>query len=542
MAGTRPGSALAPASARQMMSRLTTNQRVGLVVAFAVTVGGLLFMSQMGGSGPMALLFSDLDAGAAASAVSELEARGVPYELTDGGSSIRVPADDVLGMRVALASSGVVDSDDGWELLDNQGLTASDFTQWTGYQRALEGELARTIAVIDGIKSANVHLVMPRNDLFTGDDIMPTASVLLQTGGVNLSSSQIRAIVNLVSNSVEGLNADMVSITDERGRPLASPGTGISGGGGDAAMEMQAAFETKLESELEQVLSAVAGPGNAVAAVTAQLDLNSSQVVTETFGKLEEGEAATIRRESNQTERYRGDGAELDAGVLGPEDEIIEGEEAEAGEGVQYDSTEADIEYDNDKTISTIETAPGTIRSLSVAVVMNENSVDAGLQGELESVVAAAVGFDADRGDTLALSFQPFSEDYQPPNALVFADDEDEDDDEGGLTSLLPLIRMGVIGLIALVATILTAFFAVRGRQTKIISLDSEELNSDEDLQAIGAAAVAALGAGEGNRSEPGDLITLIESQPDDVAGLLRSWMADDGSGDDRNLQSGAGR
>ncbi len=526
MAGTRTGTALAPVSARQMVNRLTMNQRIGLVVAFVVTVGGLLFMSQIGGDGPMALLFSDLDAGAAASAVSELEARGVAYELTDGGSAIRVPADQVLDMRVALASSGAVDSADGWKLLEQQGLTASDFSNRATYLRALQGELAKTISVIDGINSAKVHLVMPEDDLFAGDDVMATASVLLQTGGTNLRNSQVRAIVNLVANSVEGLTAEMVSITDERGQILAAPGAGISGAGGGEAMEMQTAFENKLEAELVQMLSAIAGPGNAVASVTAQLDFNASQVTTKIYEKPEEGQESPVLRESNRSERYQGDGAELDTGVLGPEDEIVEGDDLAAGEGVVYTLDEFEVERGVGETITNTETAAGAIRSLSVAVIIDAG-VDAGLQGELESVVAAAVGFDPDRGDTLALSFQPFSENYQPPGKIAFGEDDGEPTEESGPSSLLPLIRMAVIGLIALAATVLTALFGLRGRQAKVISLDPGELTSDEDLQAIGAAAVAALGAGEG-RSEPADLIALIESQPDDVAGMLRSWMAED--------------
>jgi flagellar M-ring protein FliF len=453
----------------------------------------------------------------------------VPYELADGGSAIRVPADQVLDLRVALASSGAVDSADGWTLLEQQGLTASDFSNRTSYLRALQGELAKTISVIDGINSAKVHLVMPENDLFTGDDVMATASVVLQTGGTNLRSSQVRAVVNLVANSVEGLTTDMVSVTDERGQILAAPGAGISGAGGDTGMETQAAYENKLESELVQMLSAIAGPGNAVASVTAQLDFNTSQVTTKTFEKPEEGEESPVLRESNRSERYQGDGAELDAGVLGPEDEIVEGDDLAAGEGVVYTLDEFEVERAVGETITNTETAAGSIRSLSVAVIMNEESVDAGLQGELESVVAAAVGFDPDRGDTLALSFQPFSEEYEGPNALAAATDDEELTEEGGLSSLLPLIRMAVIGLIALAATVLTALFGLRGRQAKVISLDPDELTSDEDLQAIGAAAVAALGAGEG-RTEPADLIALIESQPDDVAGMLRSWMAEDHS------------
>ena len=524
------GNELAPTTSQQLLGRLTLTQRIGLVAAFALTVGGLLAISRLGGNGPMALMFSDMDADSAATAVGELEARGVPYELTDGGRSIRVPADQVLDLRVELAANDMVAPAEGWSVLDDQGLTASEFDQRVGYQRALEGELGRTISAIDGVNDADVHLVMPERDLFTGDDVMPTASVLLRTGGSAVTSTQVRSIVNLVANSVEGLTASMVSVTDEQGRPLASPESGVSGGG-DLAMEQQAAFERSLTAQLDQLLAAVAGPGNAVASVSAQLDFDSSNVTTETYEELEEDDIQARLTESTKSERYRGDGAELDAGILGPEDELIEGEEGEVN-GVSYDLDEADIAYAVDKTITVTERAPGTIRSLSVAVVLDEESIDAGTTTDLEALVAAAVGFDAERGDTLALTVVPFDENFGLSVDLAF-DAEEDATEEGGLAALLPLIRMGVIGLIALLATVFTALFALRGRRgPQVVTLSQADLEAENpDLEAIGAAAVAALGTG-GDGQEPTDLIALIESQPDDVAGMLRSWMADDRAGE----------
>ncbi len=525
------GAELTATDSRQLIGRLTVGQRIGLVAAFAVTVGGLYAVSQLGGNGPMALMFSDLDADSAATAVGELEARGIPYELTDGGRSIRVPADQVLDLRVQLAANDMVTPADGWSVLDDQGLTASDFDQRVGYQRALEGELARTISAIDGVNGADVHLVMPERDLFTGDNVMPTASVLLRTGGSTVSSTQVRSIVNLVANSVEGLTASTVSVTDEQGRPLASPEGGVSGGS-DMAMEQQVAFEQTLTTQLDQLLVAVAGPGNAVASVSARLDFDSSNVTTETFEELDPEEIQARLTESTRTERYRGDGAELDAGILGPEDELIEGETDGDATGVQYDLDEADVAYAVDKTITVTETAPGTIRSLSVAVVLDEEAVDAATASELESLVAAAVGFDAERGDTLALTVMPFDEGFEAPAELAFVDEEAEAAEEGGLAALLPVIRMGVIGLIALLATVFTALFALRGRKgPQVVALRPGDLErADPDLEAIGAAAVAALGTGDAD-GEPTDLVALIESQPDDVAGMLRSWMADDRAG-----------
>src|SRR5438477_6145355 len=171
------------------------------------------------------VLFTGLDAKAASSVVDKLKADGVPYKLDNQGSAVLVPATKVYDLRLSLSAAGLPKGGTvGYELLDKQGLTTSEFTQKVDYQRAVEGELARTLMALDGVENASVHLAVPQDTLFT-DNKQPTrASVLLKTS-TDLSDDAVQSIVNLVASSVPNLNPNDVTVADTAGRVLSSPST-----------------------------------------------------------------------------------------------------------------------------------------------------------------------------------------------------------------------------------------------------------------------------------------------------------------------------
>jgi type III secretory pathway lipoprotein EscJ len=209
------------------VQRMSGAQRVTLGLAFAATAIGLFLVTRVTGRTPMSTLYADLEPEVAAEIVDQLEAQEVHYELASGGRVILVPSDQVHALRLELSAQGLPASGEGWSVLDDQGITTSEFDQRVGYQRAMEGELAKTIAAIEGVSDANVHLVMPEDDLFVDDDVQASASVLLVTGGPgSISPMQVEAIVNLVASSVEGMTPDRVSVTDQNGQILAAPGEG----------------------------------------------------------------------------------------------------------------------------------------------------------------------------------------------------------------------------------------------------------------------------------------------------------------------------
>src|SRR6185436_2997197 len=169
--------------------------------------------------------------------VEDLQSQGVRYELADGGTTVMVPQEQVYDLRVSLSGKGLPANanDQGYAILDQQGITSTDFQQNVAYRRALEGELAKTLMAIDGVRTAVVHLALPKQDVFSTEEDKPTASVLLALQpGVTLERTQVESVTRLVAGSVESLDPAQVTVTDSTGKLLSSGGTG-SGASASAA-------------------------------------------------------------------------------------------------------------------------------------------------------------------------------------------------------------------------------------------------------------------------------------------------------------------
>ncbi len=517
-------------SAALSAQRMSGPQKLTLALAFIATAAGMFAIARVTSSTPMSTLYADLDPDSAASVVSELDSRGVPYELDAGGRVVRVPSDEVHSLRLSLSSEGLPNGSTGWSVLEDQGLTTSAFDQRVGYQRAMQGELARTIASIDGVSEASVHLVIPEHDFLTEDDRVASASVLVDTGGRALSPMQVDAVVNLVASAVEGLTPDQVSVADETGRVLAAPGQGdgVVGLEGDNQLRAKQSYEATLEADLEQMLAAVVGPGMALVTVEAELDFDSVVTVTEQYQptQTEDGDQMLIA-ETTRNEQYRDGDAEVD--VEEPLDiEVPEGEEAPeveegeaAGTGVDYSLDERDATYAVDKVVTNAENAVGEVVSLSVSVLVDENAVDAARVAEIEEMVSAAAGLDPARGDGLAVTLMPLDEGFIE---AVEAGAAAEGTSAGGL-DIFGLIRMVLASLIGVVVILLGLRYLARG------SRQAAEVTEIVDYELVDPAR-AALPEG-GDDDEPGEpadvrLQGLIENQSDDVAGVLRTWLNED--------------
>ncbi len=504
--------------------KLSLNQQIMLGAAFVGVVGLVWFVGQLGGSTSMGILYSDLEPTVAAGIVDELETRGVPYELSDSGRVILVPRDQVAATRLDMSAAGLPAASGGWSILDDQGITSSEFDQRVGYQRAMEGELASTIAVIDGVSSANVHLVIPEQDLFVGDEIMASASVLLVLDGAEpLAAQQIQAIVNLVASSVEGLTAANVTVTDDAGRLLSGgDADGIIGMEADNQVRMQASFESDVESEISSLLAAVVGEGRAVVTVKANLDFDTVTTTEESFLEPLTAAGATLpQQETTRVEEYNNAQAG-DTGVVDIETEILDGAVPENGAGSFYTLTERDVAYALDRVVTSTERAPGTIRNLSVAVVIDETLVTPEQLPELERIVGAAVGVDLVRGDTVAVSLLPFDVSLEEQEEAALAAEEAAAGTGSG--DSLGLIRTIGSIIVALVVLVLGVLMLRRGsKRTVVDSLDLSELptgdNDGENGPSGESSAALPRAATEENLSE------LIANQPEDIAVVLRQWL-----------------
>ena len=516
-------------NATASVQRMTGPQRVTLAMAFMATAMAVFLVARVTGTTQMSTLYADLDPSTAAEIVQELDSPGVAFELENGGRMIKVPSDQVHTVRLNLSSQGLPNSGEGWSVLDDQGITTSAFDQRVGYQRAMEGELAKTIATIDGVASANVHLAIPEHDLILDDAKQASASVLLVTNGSEgVAPMQVDAIVNLVASSIEGLHPDQVSVADESGQVLAAPGegSGVVGIEGDSQLRAKREYEATLEGDLESLLSAVVGPGLAVVNVAAELDFDSVHTVTESYQPTADDDGTQMLiSETSREEIYRDETvAEAEDGELAielPEDETTEDETTDTAtdESVKYSLDERDANYAVDKVVTDSESAVGQVTSLSVAVLLDETAVEESDLSEIEELVQAAAGIDAERGDSLAVSLMPLNEDFRASVEAMTAS-EDTATSEG--MDIVGLVRTVLTGLLALVVVIFGLRYINRGSKREVI--DSLELDALESA----VSSQAELTAGEFDGEPPEiRLQGLIANQTDDVAGVLKTWLSD---------------
>src|SRR3954468_6670199 len=254
---------------RSVLSTISLGQKVVIgLLAVGLLLGGFFFYSWI--TAPTySPLFSNLASTDASAIVDELNAQGVSYELADGGGTIMVPKDEVYNLRLTMSGKGLpAGQDTGYALLDQQGITTSEFQQQVSYQRAIEGELAKTLEAIHGVNTAVVHIALPKDEVFTTEQGKPTASVLLDlAAGTQLSGEQIQAVTNLVSSSIEKMDPTDVTVADSTGKVLSAAGEGVSGAATDAQSQQEQEYEARLAANAQSILDTVVGAGHAKVSV-----------------------------------------------------------------------------------------------------------------------------------------------------------------------------------------------------------------------------------------------------------------------------------
>ena len=513
-------------SVRRMFAGFTTGQKaVTGIAVVGVVVAAYLFTS-WASEPSYAPLYTDLASSDASAITEQLDSRGTSYELTDGGRTVLVPRDELYQLRLDMSAAGLPEGGtQGYALLDEQGITASEFRQRVDYQRALEGELTATVGSIDGVEAAKVHLVIPEEDLFSDDERQPSASVLLGTApGKDLDPGQVRSIVHLVSSSVEGLQPEQVTVADQDGTMLATPGEdGLTAAAGDARSQQTAAFEQKLSSSVQQLLEPVTGPGGAIVRVRADLDFDKESTTIERYEPVEGLPPAT---ESTTRETFTGNNAPV-AGVLGPD-----GLPAAGGDGENtYEKEESQVSRALTRVTEEIDQAPGQVERMSVAVLLDGNSgpVD---DAAVRDLVAAATLLDPARGDEIEVTTMAFdtSAAEAAQEELAAAQDAAE------RAELMKMLRTAGILLVVALALFLAYRSTRKQRREPIVLEDSVALSDraelldleseEEDVPAVPPRR--ELSKAETRRIEVRDEVAeLVDRQPEEVAQLLRGWLAD---------------
>lgn len=510
---------------------------VGAVLVLVVAAGGFVFL-KWATAPTYAPLFSNLAGTDASAVVDKLDTDGVPYKLTDGGQTVLVPKEQVYAERVKLSGAGLpAAKDTGYSLLDQQGVTASQFQQQVAYQRAMEGELDNTIEAIDGVQTAIVHLAIPQQDVFLSDSQKPSASVLVNTGaGVQLGQGQVQSIVHLVSSSIEGMDATQVTVVDGQGNLLSAAGDSTGATTADLAGSQRNSqtdqYEADVESSLQAMLDRVVGPGHAVAKVTAQLDLDNTNTTTETM--VAPNPTAPPLSYSKSSETYANANGTSSTGVLGPDNIAVPTGSATAGSGNNYVKSSETADNPYGKITEQRKSTPGKVIKQSVSIV-----VDSAVKGvnlsSLQQSLSAAAGVDPTRGDTIAVTSMAFDTTAAATAkkqlaAAASAKSRDQ---------FFSLIKTAAVVLLVLLVLGL-AFLMSRKRSTserELLDLEMFE-NAQRMPLAIGAGSAASAGhaalpvgpelGGSAELSERRQAVhALVERQPDEVAELLRGWLAD---------------
>ena len=498
-----------------MFGSLPLPQQVMVGVAIALLAMGSFFFFRWISEPSYTVLYSDLDDQALSSVVTELDRADVPYKIEGGGSRVLVPRAQVYEVRADLAAAGVRSRvvPQGFERLDDQGLNVSEFMQDVNYQRALEGELARTLSAMDDVASATVRLVLPKDALFSSDQEETTASVLVDPVRP-LDEGQIETITFLVAASVEGLTAENVTVADVSGQVLHAAGQL----GGTSALtsrnlRLTREYETTLAQDVQSLLSSVLGPERSSVVVRATLDFDEVSSEQETY----DPDSATSLKESVTTESFNGTGTPP-GGTVG-----VDGapEPPADSDAYTYDRNETLREYGINRTVSRRVSAPGVVKTLSAAVLIDDGSLtgaEAPDAAEIEKIVSAALGVDATRGDEVAVSLVAFPAPQDPAEAPA---------DAAAPSSPLDLIPQAV-GALVMLLVVGSLLFMARGANKKVVTpVDVGTVNAGLPG---GSTNAEAAGRGDTSAVEPGvrpDVIDLVQRQPEEIAVLLRGWLAD---------------
>ncbi|ALE56209.1 flagellar M-ring protein FliF [Burkholderia sp. OAS925] len=417
------------------LAQMRGNPRAPLIFAVALLVAivaGLFLWSRAPDYKVLYSNLSDRDGGAI---ITALQQANIPYKFSEAGGAILVPSEQVHEMRLRLASQGLPKSGSvGFELMDNQKFGISQFAEQINYQRALEGELERTIESVSSVKSARVHLAIPKPSVFVRDKEAPSASVLVNLyPGRALDEGQVLAITHMVSSAVPEMPVKGVTILDQDGNLLTQPSVG---GGLDASqLKYRQQIERSTQQRIDAILAPLFGSGNAHSQVSADIDFSRSEQTSENYGPNGNPQQAAIRSQqsSTATEMSQG-GASGVPGALSnqppqPASAPINAPAGASG-GVTTtpvsDRKDMTTNYELDKTVRHLEQPMGGIKRLSVAVVVNYlrvvdakghatmQPVTADKLAQVNQLVKDAMGFDAQRGDSVNVVNSPFTTALDP--------------------------------------------------------------------------------------------------------------------------------
>jgi len=477
---------------KEVFDKLTLLQRVSIGAAVAAVLISLIVFVLWANKPVYKTLYGKLSSDDAAQIMESLKEKKIPYKLGDGGAAINVPQEMVYETRLTLAQEGLPRGGGaGFELFDKSSYGMTEFMQDVNYQRALQGELSRTISNLDAVSEARIHLTIPKNRLFVSEGDMAKAAIVLKLrGGARLAPETAKAIASLVAGSVKGLKAENVKIVDTSGRLLSDA---IVRSNDPVSMtQSQVAYRKRIESDLESkvndILIKTVGNGNAVARVSVEIDFSAREITKEEFDK------EPVVRSTQSLEIESKNSPNVPGGVPGVQSNLAEPDALKGKMNSEYNKTQETTNYEISKVITKEKKAFGVLKRVTVAVVVDDKKVlekkgedevvvsKPRTENDLKSIknlVAMAVGYNEKRGDMIEVSNISFDTTVEKKEATQMRKDKITD-----------LIIMGVKYFVALLILVAFYFLVIR----KLLSRLDKTVTVREDGSIIVGPSVDAEG------------------------------------------------
>jgi len=520
----------------ERFATLSQGQKVAALVLATVTIGSILAMSFWIKTPDLQLLYANLSEQDASAIVDNLKSQKIPYELSNQGKTIRVPANQVHEIRLKMASEGLPEgSEVGLEIFDETSLGMTDFIQKLNFQRALQGELSRTIKTLDAVDHARVHLVIPKQTLLIREKPKGKASVTIKTkAGKFLNERQVQGIVHLIASSVEGITADNVVVVDVKGNLLSgSQETNAGAARSSSNYQHKRRVEQELEKNILAMLEDALGQGMIIARVTAKLDFEKNDQTEEIY----DPDSSVIR--SQQTASESTVGATPTGGVIGVQAQLPAGENqggtGTSGQPSKRDKNNQVTNYEINKITRVVSKPTGTISKLSVAVMINgvmaendagEEEYQARTQEEMDKytqIVQSAVGYNQERGDQIKVENIQFDRSVELQRLKELEREKQID--------LAFQVGKYILGLIFVILFYTRAIKPIINWMTTSPKKEEEveeEVTTDgmTDEQRREEEELQRLEAGLASASEMRKSVTdFIEKDPKYTAGVVRKWL-----------------
>ncbi len=499
-------------------------RKMALAVVAVMIMAGIMTFVYFTNQEDYRVLFSNLTGEDAASIVTKLKEKKIPYQISPSGETISVPSDQVSELRLELAAAGLPQGGGvGFEIFDNKVFGATEFEQQMNYRRALQGELSRTINSLDEIQQCRVHIVIPKESLFVEQQKKPTAAVTIKLkAGRKLKESQIEGIGHLVASSVEGLNADEVMIVDSQGNILSKrQGDSKNARLSSSQNEYQRNIEKETATRIQTLLEKVVGPGKAVVRVNAEIDFTLSEKTEETY----DPESPVVRSSQKQVDRS-----------VGPVSTGNPGAGKAPSSGPEKEKTEETLNYEINKTIRKTVMPTGEIKKISIAVLVDGNypKNDKGVvvyqersKKELEffeELVRKSAGLNAQRGDQVVVSTMPFNR-TETEEGMMAPSWQDN------IAPVMPMIKYGVL----IIGLLFTFLFIIRPLVRNVITTAQRiEVSEQRRIASENGVSVALggqprqLALSSPDETAQGEMALakqLAGADSKKFAELLRNWL-----------------